>query len=635
MLTVRSRLTSRNTARSLTDTALVVRIRTREQELLATLDSELQSRIDDLRTNATTLELTDDRLIETSALICVAGRRALGISFYDVQILSGLTMSRGHVAEMATGEGKTYAAAFPAIIHALAGRGVHVSTSNAYLAERDCAQLVPLFDRLGMRAAHIATQQPVDEKNAAYQCDITYGPGCDFGFDYLRDQYAKRQAPVGRLGDNFLRVLRGQELNRTPTLQRGLIASIVDEIDNVMIDDAGSPLLISGQPEGLAPDAEAHRAAMQLADNLVAETDFRIEATTGVTQLTRTGHDRIWANSDNLPLKILLRPWNSYVEQALRAKYLFRRDVHYLVRDDKVVIVDQSTGRIFEERSWRDGLHQAIEARENVPITAEMQGLARVSRQRFGRLYERLSGLTGTAIECAAEFRDIYRLKVVPIPLRLPSQRRLLPPRYFANDEAKWSAVVAEVTQVHAKGQPILIGTRSIAKSEQLADHLRAAGISFELLNGKQDADEAAIIAKAGRAGAVTIATNMAGRGTDIRPDEAAINAGGLRVIATEHHDAARIDRQLIGRSGRQGEPGAASFFVSADDDLLVRFGESLRTTMKRSTTRTGELDGDWTAAIRKVQQRAERDAELARRQLFQQDKTRDILMDRLAGAPH
>ena len=331
-----------------------------------------------------------------------------------------------------------------------------------------------------------------------------------------------------------------------------------------------------------------------------------------------------------MPLNVLQRPWNRYIDNALHAKILLRRDVHYVVNDEKVVIVDQSTGRLFADRTWSDGLHQAVEACEGINITAEAPALGRVTRQRFTRLYPTRCGMSGTVVESANEFSEFYKWSVRPVPPRLKSRRSRLPNRFFSNAEAKWNAIAGDILERQETGQPVLIGTRSIQASEHLAELLTIAGVPFQLLNGLQDADEAAIISDAGRAGAVTIATNMAGRGTDIRPDEHALAAGGLHVIVTEHHDSIRIDRQLVGRAARQGQPGSAQFFVSAEDDLVVRFGEDVAQKMRRG--KSGELSRNFTTAMRQVQQRAELEGYRQRRRLFQADHHQDILLTRIAG---
>lgn len=625
--------TAASSARS--DRALVAAIRRLEAELANAGQRELRDRADELRAHRFQRNpdwLSAGALTEACGLVCVAARQTLGHGLYDVQLLAGMAMARGSVAEMATGEGKTFAAAIPAFIHSLAGRGVHVNTSNEYLSQRDCEQLQPLFEFLDTSCADISSQQEPADKAAAYRCDITYGAGAEFGFDYLRDQITLRQKPETRLGEDLLGLLRGHEQVLQPTLQRGLAVAIVDEIDNVLIDDAGSPLLLSGQPDGLATDAAAHLAALNLANDLLEGHDFHVDSGQGSINLTDAGKTRVWEATDSAPLKCLLRPWNTYVEQAIRARTLFRRDVQYVVRDEEVVIVDQSTGRLFEDRTWRDGLHQAIEARENVPITGEKQGLARITKQRFFRLYPTLCGMTGTATGSEQEFSEFYRLAVSRIPLRKSSQRAMHPERVFASADAKWSVIAGQIKQLNDAGQPVLAGTRSIAKSEALAERLDELSVPYEVLNGKQDADEAEIISRAGEAGAVTISTNIAGRGTDIHLTPESLERGGLCVLATEHHDSNRIDRQLVGRAARQGEPGSAAFFLAADDDLLTHHGEWLSRTITKSKTNKGEVSADMSSSVRKVQLQAERAQFLQRRALFLDDARRDVVMSRISG---
>jgi preprotein translocase subunit SecA len=629
----RQKRTAAGTARS--DRALVASIRQLEADLAKCRQQELKDRADELRARRFQRQpnwLSDDVLIEACGLACVAARQTLGHGLYDVQLLAGLAMARGSVAEMATGEGKTFAAAIPAFVHSLAGRGVHVNTSNEYLSQRDCDQLRPLFEFLDASCDHISSQQQPAEKAAAYRCDITYGAGSEFGFDYLRAQITLRQKPETRLGEDFLGLLRGRDQFLQTTLQRELAVAIVDEIDNVLIDDAGSPLLLSGQPDGLATDAEAHLAATHLANDLLDGHDFHVDSGHGSINLTDAGKTRVWEATDSAPLKCLLRPWNIYVEQAIRARMLFRQDVQYVVRDEEVVIVDQSTGRLFEDRTWRDGLHQAIEARENVPITGEKHGLARITKQRFFRQYPILCGMTGTATGSEREFAEFYRLSVSGIPLRKPSQRELQSERVFANADAKWAAIARQIKKLHDAGQPVLAGTRSIAKSEALTEQLAELSVPYQVLNGKQDADEAEIISRAGEVGAVTISTNIAGRGTDIRQSPESLQRGGLYVLATEHHDSNRIDRQLIGRSARQGEPGSAAFFLAGDDDLLTHHGDWLSKAISKSKTNKGEVSVDMSSSVRKVQLQAERSQFLQRRALFLDDGRRDVVMSRING---
>ncbi len=615
--------------------ALIPKIRERVEELSHESADVLREIADELRGTYPSdgSRPDDDFLTLAFALVVDATHRVFGITLYDVQLLAGFTLTQGHVAQMQTGEGKTFTAMLPAFVWSRAGRGVHVATSNAWLAERDCQELTPVFELLGTSVGLIQSDHPPESKRAAYNCDVTYAPGYDLGFDYLRDRVALRQDPDAPLGSDFLRLLRSDSSDSALKLQRTLASAVVDEVDNVLIDEAGSPLMLSMDSDRSAEDAAAHMAARALVDDLVDDEHCRIDAAAGSIQLTASGRERIWQDSESLPLKCLLRPWESYVLCALRAKHLIHRDVHYVVKDDKVVIVDESTGRLFEERSWRDGLHQAVEARADVKVTSEKRPLARIARQSFFRLYGQLCGMTGTATGSEREFHEFYALGVTPIPTHRPCQRKMMPTRYFQSADAKWDAIALEVSRIHTTGQPLLIGTRSIATSEVMAARLTARNIDFQLLNGRQDKEEADIVADAGKAGVVTIATNMAGRGTDIKLDDRALQCGGLYVISTEPHESRRVDRQLVGRAARQGQPGSAAFFVSADDALITQFGDWFAKSMHQmNADESGEITSDLSQQIRRIQSQAERSRFVQRRQLFLQENQRDSTLNRITG---
>ncbi len=608
-------------------------------ELRPLTDRDLRGRTEQLRERVAAGQLpgSDEIVAAGFALINEAARRAIGISFYDVQLLAGWTLSRGFVAEMQTGEGKTFVAALPAFVHSLTGQGVHVVTSNAYLAERDFETLLPVFELLGVSAGLLEDGAAPARKRDVYACDITYGTGYEFGFDYLRDQVALRKSSQSRLGDAFLERLRGNVESAIPTVQRGLNFAIIDEVDSVLIDDASSPLILSDQPHSTPEDANAHLAAREMIAHMNCPEDYLFTPATGTVRLTDAGAKRIYAESpdDVLPVaafKVLKRPWSAYIQQALRAAHVFRRGVHYIVEEGEVRIVDEFTGRIFTERSWSDGLHQAVEAKEGVEITAEKQALARITRQRFFRLYEGLCGMTGTATGSEREFWEFYRLRVESIPLHKPSQRAVLPPRYFADADSKWQAVADELKRLHEVGRPVLVGTRTIANSESLAALIDAYRLPYRLLNGQQDMDEAMIVGQAGEPAAITIATNMAGRGTDIKVGPEVLKLGGLHVIGTERHESQRIDRQLIGRTARQGDPGSAQFFLSADDDLILRHSDWLHRTLKESADAHGSVPLEVDAQIDKVQLRVDRAKYAQRRQLFRFDHYRDSVMAKLAG---
>ncbi len=572
--------------------------------------------------------------VQAFAFMREAIRRIRGVELYDEQLRAALILAKGRVAEMQTGEGKTLACAPAAYLHGLTGRGVHVATPNAYLAHRDFELLAPAFQLLGCPAGLLPERDSAERKRAAYLCDVTYGTGYEFGFDFLRDQLSMRQAASQALGQMLWDKIRGSDRQTSGTTQRPLYCAVVDEIDNVLLDDAGSPLVLSETADQEAPDSAAHQLAHRIAPRLESGRHYQFDASSGCLQVTDAGVERVHAADVDVPVSVLLRSWTEYVEKALLAALLFRRDVHYVVIDGTVQIVDASTGRIFTDRTWQDGLHQAIEAREGVRITAEKHALAQITRQRFFRLYERLCGMTGTASGCEREFRQVYGLQVRAVPLRAPCRREILPTRFFANATAKWQAVARSVAQLHAARRPALIGTRSIDDSERLASLFRQCGLGCELLNGRQDAAEADIVARAGQPGAITIATNLAGRGTDIQLDSEVARLGGLHVVVGECHDSRRVDRQLIGRCARQGDAGSAQTLFSADDSLIQRFGPWLAEAMRRHAGPDGEVPFDLSRQVRRLQALAERQDYAARCALLRRDRSRDVLFSQRAPQP-
>jgi preprotein translocase subunit SecA len=608
------------------DDEILVGVHARSDTLVGLSKEQLRERAEQLR--LTVLHESVDAVacrVEAFALMYEALRRRRGIALYDVQLLAGLALARGQIAEMETGEGKTFACAPAALLHSLSGRGVHVATPNVYLAKRDFELVLPAFEILGVHAGLLDEHASDEKKRLAYRCDVTYGAGYEFGFDYLRDQLTLRQYSSRPLGRTMLERLAGVDSPTDQLLQRGLYYAIVDEADHVLLDDAASPLVLSATDEVDAPDAELHRAAGGVANQLLAGIHFRITGAAGV-ELTRDGIARIHQSTSHLSLEELQRTWSEYVEQALQAR-LLKRDVHYVVdKNGAVQIVDGATGRIFSDRTWSDGLHQAVEAKEGVRITSEKPPLAQITRQRFARLYERLAGMTGTAAGCEREFVHVYHLDVQTIPLRKPSRREEWPTRFFATQASKWDAIAESVAQVHAQGRPVLAGARSIADSVRLAELFQQHGMTVQLLNGRQDAEEAAVISRAGVRGAVTIATNLAGRGTDIKLAAGVDSLGGLHVVVSECGDSARVDRQLVGRAARQGDPGSAQLFVSAEDALIQHHGTWLARTMLRLAGARGELNVDLTPQLRRVQRVAERMAYAARSNLLRRDLSRDSL---------
>lgn len=616
------------------DYAIINRVRDVAARLLKLPDTGMVQQTDALRQSVKTgrSALEEDLLVPAFALVVEATRRMLGLVLYDVQLLAGLSLSRGAIAEMQTGEGKTFAVLLPACVHGLSGNGVHVMTVNAYLAARDYELLAPVYRLLGFSAGLIQAEADIESKRDAYNCDITYGPGYEFGFDYLRDQLAGISRRKPGLGECFRDQLRGRSAGVPNPMQRGHRVAIVDEADSVMLDEATTPLVLAMGGGTPAEDTGAYRAAAKIAAELDVDTHFRVDQV-GRLQLTRMGLERLAAMSDDIPRRGLARPWPVYVEQALRAEWLFREDVHYIIADRKIRIVDQYTGRIFADRSWRDGLEQAVQTKAGVTITTETKSVARITRQRFLRLYPLRCGMTGTAQGAERELRDLYGTEVVVIPPNKPCQRKILPTRVFVDQASKERALIADIVQSRRSQRPVLVGTAAIETSERLASFLGEQKINYQLLNGKQDAEEAAIVARAGQLDMVTIATNMAGRGTDIKLGPGVAELGGLHVVATEPQQSMRVDRQLVGRAARQGDPGSCQLFASADDDLFRRYSPTLSERMRRSDDASGEVRTNFDRAITELQRQVDREHAISRRQLFDHDDWLDEVLADLASS--
>ena len=573
---------------------------------------------------------TPQALTRSLALTAEAVRRATGKRYYDEQLLGGIVLARGGVAEMQTGEGKTLTTLLPAVVFALEGRGVHIATTNSYLARRDYEELQTALELLGLSAGLLPEEHDDAAKRVAYRQEVTFGTGYDFGFDYLRDQISARACQREALGAKLYACLNGRGTKETEPLQRGAAFVIVDEVDSVLIDEGTMPLILSG-PAGVAPSPPLLEMAARLAADLQRDVEFQLDEAHRSIEFTEAGWLRIHAELEgtSLPLR---RPWGVYVENALRAERFLQRDVDYVVREDAVQIVDSQTGRIHSERSWRDGLHQAVEWREGVTLSPERASDARVTRQRYFRRYDQLAGMTGTAAGVEEELRHFYDLWTVRIPTHRPCIRQQYPARYFATAEARNAAIIDEIRTERSRGRPVLVGTRTIRHSRALAERLAREAIPHTVLNGTQDQEEAEIVALAGRSRAVTIATNMAGRGTDIRIDETARSAGGLHVIAAEHHPSRRVDRQLAGRAGRQGDPGSCRVFVSAEDELFRLAESDLPQRLVSQAGEEGEVRGDYSRAIAAVQQRLERQAYESRRKMVDRDQWQDEVLKTLAG---
>jgi preprotein translocase subunit SecA len=501
------------------------------------------------------------------ALVREAADRTIGLRHYDVQLIGGAILLDGAVAEMETGEGKTLTATLSASAAALAGWPVHIVTVNDYLARRDAEWMGPIYRALGLSVGLVVHGLSPEERRAAYACNVTYVTNKDIAFDYLRDRILLRGQP-SRLQLQLER-LGGSDARLRRLLLRGLVYAIVDEADSVLVDEARTPLIISGAGDD-APERKLYETALEIAAALTAPRDFALGGTERTIELTNVGRDRIAELA--LPHGGLWtggRRREELVRQGLTALYLMEKDKHYLVRDGRVQIIDEFTGRVMADRAWEQGLHQLVEVKEHCQLTNRREPLARISYQRFFRRYLRLAGMTGTAKEVAGELWSVYRLPVVRVPTNRPLNRQGLPPNVVTTEDEKWTAIVRRIAEVHAQGRPILVGTRSVAASEHLSLLLNRAGLPHVVLNARQDSDEAEIVARAGERGRITVATNMAGRGTDIKLAPGVANLGGLHVIATEFHEAGRIDRQLFGRCGRQGDPGTYEAFASLEDEIV------------------------------------------------------------------
>jgi len=532
------------------------------------------------------LEFTRDAF----AIIREAGRRALGMRAYDVQIMAALAMAHRAIAEMATGEGKTLVAGLAATYYSLHGKGVHVATVNRYLAERDAGLMTPLFAFLGISIGTLRENDTPDAKHHAYLADITYGTGYEFGFDYLRDQLFLQSVPAPRPGTRLSDALMGRAVSQPRATQRLTPYAIVDEIDSVLIDEAITPLVISVSGSDPNKHPRLYYSANELAASL-APHDYEIKTAQKSAKLTESGLKKVYRPDAHPDSEGLQRAWHLYVEQALRAQHCFHRDSHYLIRKGKIEIIDENTGRSFADRKWQDGLHQAVEAHQDITITQETSSEVNISRQAFYQLYPNLCGMTGTARESADELADIYRLRVIAIPRHRPSQLEILPDKVFATWAQKVDAMVDEIARRHLTGQPILVGTRTVRHSDELAHRLQSAGLNVCVLNARQDAEEADLIHGAGQLGRITIATNMAGRGADIPLDPAAAQRGGLFVLGQERNESSRVDRQLVGRAGRQGAPGCAQFFLSAEDHLLQTHApDNVRALRRQTAAPDGQL---------------------------------------------
>ena len=589
-----------------------------EAQLIEISGAELRKQSLGLRYRAKSGEKLAALVPQGFALVREAARRTIGLRHFDVQLIGGAALFDGAIAEMDTGEGKTLTASLPLYMYALTGKGSHLATVNDYLAERDCHEMTPIYQALGLTVGVVLTDDVPDQRRAAYACDITYGTAKEFGFDFLRDRLLLRR--MGRNMDDFLgggSSHRWDESGEQP-VQRPSHFVVVDEADSILIDEARTPLIISALGDRIQEEVAAtYLWAAEQVTQFEEDEHYELDQETNRIILTAAGRQLV----RDLPHPELLKTVGlidlyEYMERAVKVSRDFLLERQYVVRDGEIVIVDEYTGRLAEGRKWRDGIHQAIEAKEGVEVTVPTGQAARITVQDLFLRYRKLSGMTGTAVSAAREFRKIYKCRVMRVPTNRPVQRHPMEVRVFGNSDAKWQAIVEEVETMEAAGRPVLIGTRSIAKSEALSNLLNEAGIEHQVLNAKEIAQEAEIVALAGQAGRVTVATNMAGRGTDIKLAEGVAAAGGLHVICTEMHDAGRIDRQLIGRCGRQGDPGTHRQYLALNDDIL-KTGFDLQKASRwedRGRAASGPLSnlvGRFRRAQRRVERRHLRDRSL------------------------
>jgi len=546
---------------------VVEQINRLEPQMEKLTDAELRGKTDELKEQLASGKSVNDIQVEAFAVVREAAKRVLGMRHFDVQLIGGLVLAEGNIAEMPTGEGKTLVASLPSYLRALEGKGVHVITVNDYLAKRDRNLIGQIHEFLGLTVGLNLPLMSPQEKKRAYQADITYGIGTEFGFDYLRDHMV---------------------YDASDKVQRPYHYAIIDEIDSVLIDEAKTPLIIAGKTRS---STKLHYIAAKVVKRFERKVDYIYDRETKTVNLTDEGIEKVERafGVDNL-YDVEHQVLYHYVIQALRAHVLFERDVDYIIRDGKVLLVDAFTGRVMEGRSLSDGLHQAIEAKEGLEITEENKTYASITIQNYFRMYPILSGMTGTAKTEEKEFQRIYGMDVIPIPTNKPKIRVDLPDRVYMTRHDKYVAAAKEVKRRHESGQPVLIGTTSILQSEEVAKYLDQEQVPYELLNAKTVEQEVEVIARAGQRGRVTIATNIAGRGTDILLGEGVDELGGLHVLGTERHESRRIDNQLKGRAGRQGDPGSSQFFISLEDDMFRRFAaeETEKLKAKLKTDETG-----------------------------------------------
>lgn len=617
--------------------SLVRQINELEHDLGTFSERELRKQSLSLRFRAKSGERLERLLPEAFALVREAAVRTIQMRHFDVQLVGGIALFHGYVAEMDTGEGKTLTATLPMYLHALVGKGCHLATVNDYLAARDAQTMGAIYEMLGLSVGVIQTPDSQNQRRQAYGCDITYGTAKEFGFDFLRDRLLLRR--MGRTRTDFIGAGSSQRWDESgeQPVQRDAHFALVDEADSILVDEARTPLIIGSLGEHAIETVVAtYRWAAEHAPKFQEDEDYEYDHDARKVELTAEGRQRVRA----LPQPEMLRSVGlidmyEYTERAVKVYRDFHLDQQYVVRDGEIVIVDEFTGRLAEGRKWRDGIHQAIEAKEEIEVTVPTGQAARITIQDLFLRYLYLAGMTGTALTSAHEFRKIYRTPVVRIPTNRPIERHKLPTRVFGTSDQKWDAVVAEVKQLNDQGRPVLIGTRSIDKSEVLSERLQRAGVEHNVLNANEIAKEAEIVAQAGRRARVTVATNMAGRGTDIKLEPGIAALGGLQVICTEMHDAARIDRQLYGRCGRQGDPGSYRQYLALDDEIVRSgFGPKKADKVEAIGARSGSQFDQYASLFRRAQRKVEKRHLRDRKMLLHHEKERKKMQREMGQDP-
>jgi preprotein translocase subunit SecA len=624
--------------RRLAKAALIIpAIRKWEAKFLPMTEEDMRKASMSLRGRARGGASLDTLVPEAFGLVSAAIRRLFGYQLFDVQLAAGVIMHYGGLVELATGEGKTISAVAPAFLNALPGKGVHVTTVNDYLAKRDAEEVGPVYKMLGLTVGCIQQKMEEQARTEAYRCDLTYGTASEFGFDFLRDRLKLRggqgtQAP-------FWNAWTGGTVRPDGRVQRGLNYAIVDEADSIFIDEARTPLIIANPTRDATPEEQiVFKWADGVAQRMTRDEHFRIDLKKDKIETLDAGRALIrYSNPPTGAHAEALDKLIEQVEKSLHAYHRFTRDQHYMINPEgKIVIIDEGTGRPMPDRHWRDGLHQAVETKEGVKITMPSDHAAQVTFQNFYRIYKKLAGMSGTLMPNFWELRKVYRRWVTKVPTNRPVIRIQPPDAVFPTEGHKFDAVVKQVKEMVAKGRPVLIGTRTVDKSEAVSKLLTLAGIEHKVLNARQDKNEAEVVAAAGQPNTVTVATNMAGRGTDIKLGPGVAAAGGLHVIGTERHEAERIDRQLIGRAGRQGDPGSGQFFLSLEDDLLEGLGaakqDQLGNLGRSGATRPWSIYRRlFPAAQRKLEKKHYRQ----RLDLMNYDKNRQEMMQDLGADPY